>query len=305
MFIDTETRILIQGITGSIGRTFAHRMVEDGTNLVGGVTPGKRGVSVSGRSVFDTVAEAVAEVHPTASLILVPPQHVKSAALEALDAGVSVVSIYSEHVPVHDALQLVMRARQIGARIIGPNSAGLASGRHGNMSDIRSSLLRPGSIGLVSKSGTLTYEVLEGLQAQGLGVHSVVCLGGDPVVGTSYSDVLTAYLANPDISGVVLLGEIGGVAEVQAADVWRDGSSDKPIVAYIAGRFAPEGKRLGHAGAIVRSQGEGYEAKVHALREAGATIADNITDVAAATANALRHPKTSNDRNRDTSAAQA
>lgn len=287
VFAGEMSGILIQGITGRIGESFARRMVESKTPLVGGVTPGRGGGRIWGVEMFDSVADAVRATGAGASLIVVPPIAVLDAVIEAASAGIRLISVYTEHVPVHDALRAQVAARAFGAHVVGPNAAGIASPSVGNMSDIDSDMLVPGSIGIVSKSGTLVYEVIEGLRQSEVGVSSLVCLGGDEVVGTTYEDVLPMFAADPQTEVVVLIGEIGGGAELDAAQCWRRLGEPKPLVAYVAGWAAPARKRMGHAGAIVVNEQGGAELKVLALQEAGAVVVTAVTELASAAVLAL------------------
>jgi succinyl-CoA synthetase alpha subunit len=279
--------ILVQGITGSLGEGFARRMVADGTPLLAGVTPGRGGAEICGVPVFDGVAAAVAATGATASLIVVPPPAVADAVCEAASAGVRLVSIYTEHVPVHDALRARASARLFGTVMLGPNSAGIASPGVANMSDVLTASLRPGPVGIVSRSGTLVYEVIDGLDRHDVGVSSLACLGGDEIVGTSYRDLLPLFAADPETRVVVLIGEIGGTAELEAARLWNELGSPKPLVAYVAGWAAPIGKRMGHAGAIVADEQEAAQPKLAVLREVGAVTVDAVTEVADAAVGAL------------------
>jgi len=277
ILIDRDDRIVIQGITGNVGSNFAQRLLQYGTPVVGGVTPGKGGLQVHGVPVYDSVYQARADLGATASLVTVPPAFVKDAVLEAVDAGLRLVVVYTEHTPVHDALQMCRYARVRGTVFLGPNSAGCVSPGRANLSDLNDANLRPGRVGIVSKSGTMTYEAIGDLQRAGLGESTVVCLGGDPVVGTHYAEVLERFEEDPETDAVVLLGEIGGQAEIRAAEVIRRMS--KPVVAYVAGLWAPKDKRMGHAGAIVEQGNDTAAAKIDALRQAGALVADQITQV--------------------------
>jgi succinyl-CoA synthetase alpha subunit len=279
--------IIVQGITGSLGEGFARRMVAGGSPVRAGVTPGRGGREVCGLPVFDTVAEAVGATQATASLIVVPPPAVCDAVCEAAAAGIRLVSIYTEHVPVHDALRAVATARLFGTTMLGPNSAGVASPGIANMSDVLTESLRPGPVGIVSRSGTLVYEVIDGLRRHDVGVSSLACLGGDEIVGTSYRDLLLRFAADPQTQVVVLIGEIGGAAELEAAWLWNELGRPKPLVAYVAGWAAPPGKRMGHAGAIVADEQESARAKLAALREVGAVTVEVVSEVAAAAVAAL------------------
>ncbi len=286
ILIDRDDRIVIQGITGNVGGNFARRLLQHGTPVGGGVTPGKGGQSVAGVPVYDSVYQARAELGATASLVTVPPAFVKDAVLEAVDAGLSLVVVYTEHTPVHDALEMCRYARVRGTVFLGPNSAGCVSPGRANLSDLNDPNLRQGRVGIVSKSGTMTYEAIDGIQRAGLGESTVVCLGGDPVVGTHYAEVLERFEADPETEAVVLLGEIGGQAEIRAAEVIR--RMTKPVVAYVAGRWAPKEKRMGHAGAIVERGQDTAAFKIEALREAGALVADQVTQIGPLVARALR-----------------
>jgi succinyl-CoA synthetase alpha subunit len=268
-------RVLVQGITGEIGAGFAERMSAAGDFLVGGVTPGRGGAEVCGRPVFGTVDRAVRATEATASLIVVPPAAVLDAVGEAAAAGIRLASVYTENVPVHDAMCARAHARVMGMRLVGPNAAGVASPGIANLSDIRGDTLVRGPVGVLSKSGTLVYEVLSGLRRHGLGVSTVACLGGDEIVGTSLAEA------------VVLVGEIGGTAELEAARLWSTLGAPKPLVAYVAGWAAPAGKRMGHAGAIVGGDHERAAAKMEALAAAGAHVVRVVTDVAGAVASSL------------------
>lgn len=280
-------RVIVQGITGHTGRAAALRMREHGTPIVGGVTPAKGGQRVAGLPVCDSVYEAVADLGATASFVAVPPPSVKDACLEAIDAGVRVVVVYTERVPLHDAMEVHAFARSRGTIVLGPNSAGYVTPGEANLSDLHDDNLRPGRVGIVSKSGTLAYEVVDGLNAHWLGESTVVCLGGDPIVCTRYEEVLARFEADPDTDAVVLLGEIGGTAEIAAAHAVR--RMRKPVVAYVAGRSAPQGRRMGHAGAIVEGMQGTATAKAAALTDAGAVVVGFVTQVAGAVARIIQH----------------
>jgi len=286
ILIDRNDRIIVQGITGNVGSNFAERLIKYGTPIVGGVTPGKGGRNVVGLPVFDSVYQARADLGATASLVTVPPAFVKDAVLEAVDAGIALVVVYTEHTPVHDALEMCRYARVRGTVLLGPNSAGCVSPGLANLSDLDDSNLAPGRVGIVSKSGTMTYEAIEGIQRVGLGASTIVCLGGDPVVGTGYAEVLERFDSDPDTDAIVLLGEIGGRAEIEAVEVIR--RMAKPVIAYVAGRYAPKQKRMGHAGAIVERGQDTAEFKIEALRAAGAEVADQVTRIGSLVARAVR-----------------
>ena len=272
VLIDAETRVVVQGITGHQGTVHARAMREFGANVVAGVTPGKGGSSVEGVPVFDTVRDAVSRAGANASCLFVPAPFAKDALLEAVDAGVKLCVLVTEHIPFHDMLVMYHYARSKGTRIIGPNCPGIASPGHSKVGIIPNVVFRPGRVGVISRSGTLTYEIVSGIKEHGLGQSTCIGLGGDPIVGTSFVDALPLFDRDPDTDLVVLVGEIGGTAEEEAAELIRT-SFSKPVVAYIAGRSAPPGKRMGHAGAII-SRGRGTAAsKVDALERAGARVA--------------------------------
>jgi len=272
VFVDHETRVLVQGITGHQGTGHTRQMKEFGTNVVAGVTPGKGGSEVEGVKVYDSVEEAVTRTGADASCIFVPAPFAKDALLEAIDAGVKLCVIVTEHIPFHDMLTMYHYARMNDARIIGPNCPGVAAPGKAKIGIIPNVVFRPGRIGVVSRSGTLTYEIVNGIKERGLGQSTCVGLGGDPVVGTSFVDALPLFEEDPGTDALVLVGEIGGTAEEEAAEYVR-AHFTKPVVAYVAGVSAPPGKRMGHAGAII-ARGRGTaESKVRALEAAGARVA--------------------------------
>lgn len=286
ILVDETSRILIQGITGPTGRSYAERMIRDGTPLVGGVAPGRQGQTVAGVPVFDSVEDAVAATGANAALSAVRSSLAMGAALEALSAGIGTLVVYTENVPLHDAIRMRAYARARGARLLGPNSAGVISPGKANLADLNANNLRPGRIGLVSKSGTLTYEVIDDLLACGHGQSSVVCIGGDPVIGTTYADVLPLFEADAETDLVVLIGEPGGRLEYEAIAALRH--MTKPVVAYITAQNAPPEKRMGHAGAIYDSGDTSARAKLAAFRAAGCEAVGRVTEVAPAVARALQ-----------------
>lgn len=277
IIVTEQSRVLIQGITGKIGRIFAERMIHYRTPLVAGVTPGKGSQRVAGVPVYNSVYRAVRETEANTSLVLVPPVHVKSAVFEAIDAGIETIIVYTEGVPVHDSVQMVEYAKQKSVRLFGPNSAGVVSPGKANLSDMDDSILMDGDIGIVSKSGTLTYEVVELLKQHSLGVSTIICLGGDPIIGVQHHQILTEFEKDRHTSAVIYIGEIGGNDESLAAQVIS--SMSKPVIAYIAGRYAPRGKRMGHAGAIINQVDEDAQSKQRILRESGAKVADILTQL--------------------------
>jgi succinyl-CoA synthetase alpha subunit len=272
VLLTSETRVVVQGITGHQGTVHSRQMREFGTTVVAGVTPGKGGTKVEDVPVFDSVEEAVQATRGNASCIFVPAPFAKDALLEAVDAGIRLAVVVTEHIPFHDMLVMYEYARAHDARIIGPNCPGIASPGVAKVGIIPNVVFRPGRVGVVSRSGTLTYEIVNGIKEHGLGQSTCLGLGGDPVVGTSFVDALPLFQQDPETDLIVLVGEIGGTAEEDAAEYIRR-NVKKPVVAYIAGRSAPPGKRMGHAGAII-SRGKGTaETKLAALEAAGAQVA--------------------------------
>jgi succinyl-CoA synthetase alpha subunit len=286
VLVDAETRVLVQGITGHQGTVHTRQMKQFGTSVVAGVTPGKGGSEVEGVPVFDSVREAVAATRANAACIFVPAPFAKDALLETVDGGIRLAVIVTEHIPFHDMLVMYHYARSRGARIIGPNCPGIAAPGKAKVGIIPNVVFRPGRVGVISRSGTLTYEIVNGIKEHGLGQSTCIGLGGDPVVGTSFVDALPLFQADPETDLIVMVGEIGGTAEEEAAE-YIHGHVTKPVVAYIAGRSAPPGKRMGHAGAII-SRGRGTaETKLAALQAAGAQVARfpyEIPDMVAAVA---------------------
>lgn len=268
ILIDETTKVVIQGITGSIGRYVAARMTSSGdTNLVAGVTPGKGGQSVESVPVFDTVREASTSAGANTSLIYVPSAFAADAIIESADAGIRLAVVYTEGVPVHAAARAIDYAKSRGMRVIGPNAAGVASPGKANISEFANEWLKKGSIGIVSKSGTLTYDVVK-FASTYKGISTLACLGGDQVPGTRISEVLPLFEDDPETELVILLGEIGGTDEIVAAEQIKNMA--KPVVAYICGYYAPQEKPMGHAGAIQSKHSDTAEAKIAALSAAGA-----------------------------------
>ncbi|MGH9346806.1 MAG: succinate--CoA ligase subunit alpha [Vicinamibacterales bacterium] len=272
-----QSRIVIQGITGYNGRNIAGRMLQGRSPLVGGVTPGRRGAQVLGLPVVDSCYEAVEELGANATFVSVPAPMAREACEEAIEAGLRLLVVYTEGVPIADAIQMAAFARARGAVLLGPNAAGCVSPGLANVSDMNDANLDPGSVGIVSKSGTLACEVVDCLRAVGLGESTVVCLGGDAVTATSHRDILQRFEADPETHCVVLVGEVGGRSELIAAELVA--LMRTPVVAYIAGRSAPPGRRMGHAGALLGSHEEAAVSKIVAMRQAGAHIVDDITQI--------------------------
>ncbi len=273
ILINEHTRVLVQGITGFQGEFHTRRMLEFGTQVVAGSTPGKGGQVVAGVPVFDTVAEAVAKTGAGASCIFVPARAALDAAMEAIASRLDPVVIITEHVPIHDSIEMVDAARAAGVRIVGPNGPGVVSPGRCKIGIMPNHLFAPGGVGLVSRSGTLTYEIVAGLTRAGLGQSTALGLGGDPVVGLTFQEAVALFSEDPQTQAIVLVGEIGGAAEEEAARFIKT-SVRKPVVGYVAGRTAPPGKRMGHAGAVISGSEGGAQAKIEALQAAGVAMVE-------------------------------
>ena len=280
IFVDENTRVVVQGLTGSQGRFHGLRNRDYGTNVVAGVTPGKGGQDVEGIPIFDSVADAVGATGADASFIAVPPRGAPAAILDAASAGIGLVVCITEHIPAKDEALVNARLRRDfpATRLIGPNCPGVISPGKCNIGITSGDIARPGGpVGIVSRSGTLTYQALHELSQQSVGQTTCVGIGGDPVPGTTFVDVLAAFQEDPETRAVMMIGEIGGDGEERAAEFIAAGM-DKPVVAYIAGVTAPEGRKMGHAGAIVSGSKGTAKAKMEALSAAGVLVARNPTE---------------------------
>jgi succinyl-CoA synthetase alpha subunit len=278
ILVGNETRLLVQGITGREGSFHTQQMVEYGTNVVAGVTPGKAGQEVHGVPVFNTVEDAVRETGANASVIYVPARFSVDAIYEAVDNGIEVVVCITEGVPVNDMVPVYHHVRQEGAVLIGPNCPGITSPGKAKVGIIPGFIHEPGRVGVVSRSGTLTYEVVDALTNAGLGQSNVVGIGGDPIIGTSFVDVLRMFQDDPDTDAIVMIGEIGGDDEEVAAEFIKDYVT-KPMAGFIAGRTAPPGKRMGHAGAIISGGAGTAQGKIEALEAAGVAVASRMSEI--------------------------
>ncbi|HUO42371.1 MAG TPA: succinate--CoA ligase subunit alpha [Methylomirabilota bacterium] len=281
ILIGRETRAIVQGITGSQGTYHTQLMLQYGTKIVAGVTPGKGGMSVQGVPVFDTVEEAKRRFKADASIIFVPAPFAKDAALEAIASNLNPVVMITEGIPVKDEVQLMEIAKRKNTTVIGPNTPGIITPAECKLGIMPGHVFKPGRIGLISRSGTLTYEIAASLTNANLGQTTCLGIGGDPVVGLTFVDVLEMFRSDPQTSAIAMIGEIGGNAEEKAAEYIMDTKYPKPVAAYIAGRAAPPGKRMGHAGAIIMGKTGTAETKINALRNAGVKIALRPSDIAA------------------------
>jgi succinyl-CoA synthetase alpha subunit len=280
IIVNKDTHAIVQGITGTQGSFHTKLMLEYGTKIVAGVTPEKGGNQIHGIPVYDTV-EAALEKHPAnASIIFVPAPFAAEAALEALENGIKTIIIITEHIPIKDAVNVMAYAKQVKATIIGPNTPGIITPMECKLGIMPAHIFEPGGIGIVSRSGTLTYEIATSLTKSNLGQSTCLGLGGDPITGLNFVDVLKMFEKDPETKAVVLIGEIGGNLEELAAEYIEKQSYSKPVVAFIAGRSAPPGKRMGHAGAIVMGKAGTAETKIEALRSAGVKVAEKPSDVA-------------------------
>jgi succinyl-CoA synthetase alpha subunit len=284
--VDTDTRLVVQGLTGSEGRFHGLRNKAYGTNVVAGVTPGKGGQNVEGIPVFDTVAAAVEKTGANTSLIFVPARFAADAIYEAVDAGIGTVVCITEHVPVHEMLRVYTYLRTLGVTMIGPNCPGVLSPGKANVGIIPAEIFSEGAIGLVSRSGTLTYQIGHELTQLGLGNSTIVGIGGDPVVGSSFIDVLAGFEDDPQTELIVMVGEIGGDEEEKAAAFIGEHVT-KPVLSYIAGFSAPPGKTMGHAGAIISGSAGTAQAKKEALEARGIEVGTTPTEVARLVADRL------------------
>ncbi|HEY7926324.1 MAG: succinate--CoA ligase subunit alpha [Candidatus Dormibacteria bacterium] len=279
VLVDGTSRVLIQGITGREGAFHTEQMRAYGTNVVAGVSPGKGGQDANGVPIFDTVAQAVAATAANVSGIFVPPPFAADAIMESAASGIPLTVCITEGIAVHDMIRARAFVERSGSRLLGPNCPGLVTPGQCKVGIIPNHINTSGPVGIVGRSGTLTYEVIQGLGQGGMGQTTSVGIGGDPVLGMSFIDVLALFGRDPETRAVVMIGEIGGSDEEQAAEFIRSSGFEKPVVAFISGRTAPPGKRMGHAGAIISGNTGTAQSKIDALTAAGAAIADTIEDV--------------------------
>ena len=286
ILVNKDTRLIVQGFTGSQGTLHSEQSIEYGTNIVGGVTPGKGGKIHLNKPVYNSVEEAVKEVSPNASIIFVPAKFCKASILEAAEAGIKLIICITEGVPTLDMLEVKKKVDELGVRLIGPNCPGVITPGEAKLGIMPVSIHLPGSIGIISRSGTLTYEAVKQTTDLGFGQSSCVGIGGDPIPGSSFIDMLKLFEEDEQTEAIVLVGEIGGNAEEAAADYIKN-NVNKPVISYIAGQTAPAGKRMGHAGAIIAG-GKGTAAeKIKKLKECGVHVADNLVSIGSKVAEVL------------------
>ena len=286
ILVNKDTRLIVQGFTGSQGTLHSQQAIEYGTNIVGGVTPGKGGQIHLDRPVFDSVEEAVNKVEPNASIIFVPAKFCKSSILEAANAGIKLIICITEGVPTLDMLYVKKKIDELGVRLIGPNCPGVITPGDAKLGIMPGSIHMSGSIGIISRSGTLTYEAVKQTTDLGFGQSSCVGIGGDPIPGSSFIDMLKLFQEDDQTKAIVMVGEIGGTAEESAAEYIKNNVT-KPVISYIAGQTAPSGKRMGHAGAIIAGGKGTAEEKIKKLKECGVHVADNLVSIGSKVAEVL------------------
>ena len=286
ILVNKDTRVIVQGFTGSQATLHSEEAIEYGTNIVGGITPGKGGQTHLGKPVFDTMNEAIESVQPNASMIFVPAPFCKDSILEAAESGIELIVCITEGVPTLDMLDVKKRVDELGITLIGPNCPGLITPGEAKLGIMPASIHMQGSIGIISRSGTLTYEAVKQTTDLGFGQSSCVGIGGDPIPGSSFIDILKLFENDSQTEAIVMVGEIGGTAEENAAEFIKNNVS-KPVISYIAGQTAPAGKRMGHAGAIIAG-GKGTAAdKISKLKECGVYVADNLTEIGSTVAKVI------------------
>ncbi|WP_162224390.1 succinate--CoA ligase subunit alpha [Halorussus amylolyticus] len=280
ILVDEDTRVVVQGITGGEGKFHTQQMMEYGTNVVAGAVPGKGGQEVEGVPVYDTVEQAAREEDADASVVFVPPAFAADAVFEALDAPLDLVVAITEGIPTQDMAKVNKRLSEVDTRLLGPNCPGIITPGESKLGILPGNIFESGNVGLVSRSGTLTYQVVDNLTSRGIGQTTAIGIGGDPIIGTDFIDALELFEADEDTEAVVMCGEIGGEDEEDAAQFIAE-NMDTPVAGFIAGRTAPPGKRMGHAGAIVSGSGTGTaESKIDALNDAGVPVGDTPNEVA-------------------------
>jgi succinyl-CoA synthetase alpha subunit len=281
VLVNKESKIIVQGFTGSEGTFHATQMIEYGTNIVGGVTPGKGGQKHLGKPVFDSVAEAVKKVDADTSIIFVPPAFAADAIMESVEAGIKVIITITEGIPVNDMTKAFQYVKAKGAKLVGPNCPGVITPEEAKVGIMPGFVFKKGKIGIVSKSGTLTYEASDQVVSQGLGISTAIGIGGDPIIGTTTKDAVELFMNDSETDCIVMIGEIGGQLEADAAKWIKATGNKKPVVGFIAGETAPKGRTMGHAGAIVGGSEDTAEAKKRIMRECGIHVVDSPAQIGA------------------------
>ena len=287
VLVNKNSKVIVQGFTGGEGTFHASQMIEYGTNVVGGVTPGKGGQKHLDRPVFNTVEDAVKETGADVSILFVPPAFASDAILEAADAGIKVIICITEGIPVKDMIPVKEYLKGKDCRLIGPNCPGVITPDGAKVGIMPGFIFKDGNIGIVSKSGTLTYEAADQVVKAGLGISTAIGIGGDPIIGTTTQEAIELFMNDPATEGIVMIGEIGGNLEANAAE-WIKANGTKPVVGFIAGETAPAGRTMGHAGAIVGGENDTAQAKKRIMRECGITVVDSPADIGAAMAELMK-----------------
>ncbi|MDG1652718.1 MAG: succinate--CoA ligase subunit alpha [Flavobacteriaceae bacterium] len=287
VLVNKESKIIVQGFTGSEGTFHATQMIAYGTNVVGGVTPGKGGQTHLEKPVFNTVAEAVDQVDADTSIIFVPPAFAADAIMESVEAGIKVIITITEGIPVNDMTKAFQYVKAKGATLIGPNCPGVITPEEAKVGIMPGFVFKKGKVGIVSKSGTLTYEASDQVVSQGLGISTAIGIGGDPIIGTTTKDAVELFMNDPETECIVMIGEIGGQLEADAAKWIKASGNKKPVVGFIAGETAPKGRTMGHAGAIVGGSEDTAEAKKRIMRECGIHVVDSPAQIGAKVAEVL------------------
>ena len=287
VLVNKNSKVIVQGFTGGEGTFHASQMIEYGTNVVGGVTPGKGGQTHLDRPVFNTVEDAVKEAGADVSIIFVPPAFASDAIMEAANAGIKVIICITEGIPVKDMIPVKEYLKDKDCRLIGPNCPGVMTPDGAKVGIMPGFIFKSGNIGIVSKSGTLTYEAADQVVKAGLGISTAIGIGGDPIIGTTTQEAIELFMADPETEGIVMIGEIGGNLEANAAS-WIKANGTKPVVGFIAGETAPAGRTMGHAGAIVGGEDDTAQAKKRIMRECGITVVDSPADIGDAMAELMK-----------------
>lgn len=287
VLVNKDSKVIVQGFTGNEGTFHAQQMIEYGTNVVGGVTPGKGGGEHLGKPVFNSVAEAVEKAGANVSIIFVPPAFAADAVMEAAEAGIKVIVCITEGIPVADMVKVKEYIKDKGCRLIGPNCPGIITSDEAKIGIMPGFVFKKGKVGIVSKSGTLTYEAADQVVRAGYGVSTAIGIGGDPIIGTTTKEALELFINDPETEAVVMIGEIGGSLEAEAARWYKQSGSSKPVVGFIAGQTAPKGRTMGHAGAIVGGAEDTAQAKMEIMRENGINVVDSPADIGKTVAEVL------------------